>query len=216
LTTGEGPMKSLFEKAPVVPVVVIDDADKAVPVAEALVAGGLPIIEVTMRTAAAADAIAAIAKRVPDAFVGAGTVLSADHAKTIVAAGAKFIVSPGLHSDVVNAAEEMGVPVIPGVATATEAQQAWNMGLRMLKFFPAEQAGGAAMIKALSSVFRDVSFMPTGGVSTANLKDYLELPAVLACGGSWLTPADAIATGDFSKITALASEALQIAREVRG
>jgi 2-dehydro-3-deoxyphosphogluconate aldolase/(4S)-4-hydroxy-2-oxoglutarate aldolase len=209
-------MKSLFEKAPVVPVVVIEDADKAIPVAEALVAGGLPIIEVTMRTAAAADAIAAISERVPDAFVGAGTVLSADHAKTIVAAGAKFIVSPGLHADVVDAAEELSVPVIPGVATATEAQQAWNMGLRMLKFFPAEQAGGVPMLKALSSVFRDLSFMPTGGVSTANLKDYLELPAVLACGGSWLTPADAIAAGEYSAITALASEALQIAREVRG
>ncbi len=209
-------MKSLFEKAPVVPVVVIDDADKAVPVAEALVAGGLPIIEVTMRTAAAADAIAAIADRVPDAFVGAGTVLSADHAHAIVAAGAKFIVSPGLHEDVVSAARELSVPIIPGVATATEAQQAWNMGLRMLKFFPAEQAGGVPMIKALASVFRDVVFMPTGGVSTANLKDYLELPAVLACGGSWLTPARAIADGDFDRITTLASEALAIAKEVRG
>ena len=198
------------------PVVVIDDADKAVPVAEALVAGGLPIIEVTMRTAAAADAIAAIAERVPDAFVGAGTVLSADHAHAIVAAGAKFIVSPGLHADVVAAAESLSVPIIPGIATATEVQQAWNMGLRMLKFFPAEQAGGVPMIKALASVFRDVVFMPTGGVSTANLKDYLELPAVLACGGSWLTPAGAIADSDFDRITTLASEALAIAKEVRG
>jgi len=199
-----------------VPVVVIDDADKAVRVAEALVAGGLPIIEVTMRTAAAADAIAAIAKQVPDAFVGAGTVLSGDHARAIVAAGAKFIVSPGLHADVVTAAEDLSVPIIPGIATATEAQQAWNMGLRVLKFFPAEQAGGVSMIKALASVFRDVVFMPTGGVSAANLKDYLELPAVLACGGSWLTPAKAIADGDFDRITTLASEALAIAKEVRG
>ena len=209
-------MKSMLEKTPVVPVVVIDDADRAVPVARALVAGGLPIIEVTMRTAAAADAIAAIAAEVPDAFVGAGTVLSAEHAKTIVAAGAKFIVSPGLHESVVSTAQDLSIPVIPGVATATEAQRAWNMGLRILKFFPAGQAGGAAMIKALASVFRDVMFMPTGGVSTANLKDYLQLPAVLACGGSWLTPAKAIADGDYDQITALASEALKIAKEVRG
>jgi 2-dehydro-3-deoxyphosphogluconate aldolase/(4S)-4-hydroxy-2-oxoglutarate aldolase len=208
-------MKSLLEKIPVVPVVVIDDADKAVPVAQALVAGGLPIIEVTMRTAAAPAAIAAIAAEVPEAHVGAGTVLSADQARSIVAAGAKFIVSPGLHEDVVATARELGVPIIPGVATATEAQQAWNMGLRELKFFPAGQAGGVAMIKSLSSVFRDVTFMPTGGVSTANLKDYLSVPSVLACGGSWLTPAAAIAAGDYDQITALAQEALAVAREVR-
>lgn len=209
-------MRSMLEKTPVVPVVVIDDADKAVPVAQALVAGGLPIIEVTMRTAAAADAIAAIAAEVPDAYVGAGTVLSAAHARTIVAAGAKFIVSPGLHEDVVSAAQELAVPIVPGIATATEVQRAWNLGLRILKFFPAGQAGGAAMIKALSSVFRNVMFMPTGGVSTSNLRDYLALPAVLACGGSWLTPAKAIADGDYDQITALASEALAIAKEVRG
>jgi len=209
-------MKSMLEKFPVVPVVVIEDADKAVPLAKALVAGGLPIIEVTMRTAAAADAIAAIAAEVPDAHVGAGTVLSSEHAKTIVAAGAKFIVSPGLHDSVVRTAEDLSVPIIPGVATATEAQQAWNMGLNILKFFPAGQAGGPAMIKALASVFRDVVFMPTGGVSTANLRDYLQVPAVLACGGSWLTPAKAIAVGDFDQIQSLASEALAIAKEVRG
>lgn len=206
----------MLEKTPVVPVVVIEDADRAVPLAKALVAGGLPIIEVTMRTAAAADAIAAIAAEVPDAYVGAGTVLSSEHAKTIVAAGAKFIVSPGLHEDVVATAKKLSVPIIPGIATATEAQQAWNMGLRILKFFPAGLAGGPAMIKALASVFRDVVFMPTGGVSTTNLKEYLQIPAVLACGGSWLTPAKAIADGDYDHITALASEALAIAKEIRG
>ncbi len=208
-------MKSLLENIPVVPVVVIDDAAKAVPVARALVAGGLPIIEVTMRTAAAPAAIAAIAAEVPDAHVGAGTVLSAEQAREIVAAGARFIVSPGLHEEVVSAAAELGVPIIPGVATATEAQQAWNLGLRELKFFPAAQAGGVAMIKALSSVFRDVTFMPTGGVSTANLREYLAVPSVLACGGSWLTPAAAIAAGDFEQITTLAREALAIAKEIR-
>ena len=208
-------MKSILENIPVVPVVVIDDADKAVAVARALVAGGLPIIEVTMRTPAAPAAIAAIAAEVPEAHVGAGTVLSAEQARSIVSAGARFIVSPGLHEDVVATANELGVPIIPGVVTATEAQQAWNMGLRELKFFPAEQAGGVAMIKSLSSVFRDVTFMPTGGVSTANLKDYLALPSVLACGGSWLTPAAVIAAGDYDQITKLAREALAVAREVR-
>ena len=191
-------MRELLEKAPVVPVVVIDDASKAVPIANALVAGGLPVIEVTMRTAAAADAISAIAADVPEAFVGAGTVLSGEHARTIVSAGAKFVVSPGLHDDVVAVANEMTVPVVPGVATATEAQYAWNLGLRILKFFPAGQAGGIAMIKALAAVFRDVMFMPTGGVSAKNLHDYLQVPSVLACGGSWLTPADAIESGDYA------------------
>jgi len=206
----------LLEKAPVVPVVVIDDASRAVPVAQALVDGGLPVIEVTMRTAAAPEAIAAIAAKVPDALVGAGTVLSGEQAHAIVNAGAKFIVSPGLHDDVVAAARELSVPVVPGVATATEAQYAWNLGLRILKFFPAGQAGGIGMIKALAAVFRDVRFMPTGGVSTKNLRDYLEVPAVLACGGSWLTPAEAIESGDFDRITKLAAEAVEIAKEVRG
>ena len=158
-------MRELLQEIPVVPVVVIEDAEKAVPVAKALVAGGLPVIEVTMRTAAAPEAIAAIAAQVPEAVIGAGTVLSSDQANQIVAAGAKFIVSPGLHEDVVATANKLDVPIIPGIATATELQQAWNLGLRILKFFPAEQAGGIAMIKSLASVFRDVVFMPTGGVS---------------------------------------------------
>ena len=208
-------MRNLLEKSPVVPVVVIDDASKAAPLATALVAGGLPVIEVTMRTAAAADAIAAIAAEVPEAFVGAGTVLSGEQARTIVSAGAKFIVSPGLHDDVVAAANEMSIPVVPGVATATEAQHAWNLGLRVLKFFPAGQAGGIAMIKALAAVFRDVEFMPTGGVSAKNLREYLQVPAIVACGGSWLTPADAIESGDYGRITELAAEAVAIAKEVR-
>lgn len=208
-------MKPMLEKVPVVPVIVLDDVKKAVPVAKALVAGGLTVIEVTMRTAAAPDAIAAIAEQVPEALVGAGTVLSPEHATEIVAAGAKFIVSPGFHEDVVATANKLDVPIIPGIATATELQRAWNLGLRILKFFPAEQAGGVAMIKSLSSVFRDVEFMPTGGVSPANLQDYLGVPAVLACGGSWLTPAAAIAEGNFKQITALASEALALARQLR-
>ena len=206
-------MKELLQKNPVVPVVVIDDATRAVPVAAALIAGGLSVIEVTMRTAAAAEAIAAIRSELPDAHVGAGTVLNADQARTIVAAGARFIVSPGLSADVVRAGEELSVPVIPGIATASEAQAAWNLGLRILKFFPAGQAGGMPMIRALAAVFRDVMFVPTGGVSAENLREYLETPAVLACGGSWLTPSDAIASGDYERIRNLASEAAAIASD---
>lgn len=209
-------MRQLLEKASVVPVVVIDDADRAVPVAQALVDGGLPIIEVTMRTAAAAEAIFAIASEVPDAVVGAGTVLSGEQAHAIVAAGASFIVSPGLHDDVVTAAYDLSVPIIPGVATATEVQYAWNQGLRTLKFFPAGQAGGLGMIKAFTSVFGDVVFMPTGGVSPKNLRDYLEVPSVIACGGSWLTPSDAVENGDYDRLAELAAEAVAIAKEVRG
>ena len=212
----ERQMRELLEKVPVIPVVVIEDAADAVPVAKALVDGGLPVIEITMRTAAAADAIAAVCAEVPDAVVGAGTVLSGEQARTIVSAGAKFIVSPGLHDDVVDVANELSVPVVPGVATATEAQHAWNLGLRILKFFPASQAGGTAMIKALSAVFRDVAFVPTGGVSAKNLREYLDLPAVIACGGSWLTPADTIESGDFQHITGLAKEAVAIAAQSRG
>jgi 2-dehydro-3-deoxyphosphogluconate aldolase/(4S)-4-hydroxy-2-oxoglutarate aldolase len=209
-------MRELLEKVSVVPVVVIDDASDAVPLARALVAGGLPVIEITMRTAAASDAIAAIRADVPDAFVGAGTVLSGEQARQIVSAGAKFIVSPGLHDDVVDAANDLSIPIIPGVATATEAQLAWTLGLRILKFFPAGQAGGLGMSKALAAVFRDVVFMPTGGVSPDNLRDYLKLPAVLACGGSWLMPSDAVKSGNYERITELAAEAVAIAKEVRG
>jgi 2-dehydro-3-deoxyphosphogluconate aldolase/(4S)-4-hydroxy-2-oxoglutarate aldolase len=209
-------MKRILEQALVVPVVVIDDARKAVPVARALYAGGLSVIEVTLRTAAAHDAIAAIAENVPEVVIGAGTVLSSDQAKLIVSAGASFMVSPGLHDDVVAAGDALAVPVIPGVATATEAQRAWNMGLRILKFFPAGLAGGLPMIKALSAVFGGVQFMPTGGVSTSNLGEYLAAKSVIACGGSWLTPADAIEMQDYERITALALEASEIARRVRG
>jgi 2-dehydro-3-deoxyphosphogluconate aldolase/(4S)-4-hydroxy-2-oxoglutarate aldolase len=209
-------MNDIFANVSIVPVVVIDDATKAVPVAQALVAGGLHAIEVTLRTDAALDAIAAIAAEVPDAIIGAGTVLNVEQAEQSVAAGARFIVSPGLHEETVLAAKNLNVPIFPGVSTATEAQQAWNLGLRELKFFPAEVAGGVAMLKALGSVFRDLSFMPTGGISTKNLNDYLSLPAVIACGGSWLTPADAIDANDYEKITALAIEATKIAAEVRG
>ena len=209
-------LTALLRLTPVVPVVVIDDAARAVPVARALVAGGLPIVEITLRTSAALEAIGAVAAEVPEAHVGAGTVLSEEQARAAVSAGARFIVSPGLHDGVVSAANELSVPVMPGVATPSEVQRAWNLGLRVLKYFPASLAGGIPMLKALSAVFRDIRFIPTGGISAENLPDYLEVPSVIACGGSWLTPSGAIADGDYARITRLAAEANAIASESKG
>ena len=210
-----GDLEAVLQQVPVVPVLVIEKAEHAVPVARALAEGGLPIAEVTLRTAAAPDAIAAIAAEVPEVLVGAGTVLSANQVGIAKSAGAAFIVSPGLSQEVVMACEEEAVPLIPGVATASEVQRAWNLGIRTLKFFPAVQAGGPATIKALASVFRDVRFVPTGGVTAANLRDYLALPAVLACGGSWLAPARALDSGDFDAVTRRAREAVAISTEER-
>jgi len=203
-------MHALLEQTRVVPVVVIEDASDAVPVAKALIAGGLPIIEITLRTAAAFDAIAAISSDIPEAHVGAGTVLSSDQACAAVSAGAGFIVSPGLHDGVVDAASDLSVPIVPGIATPGEVQRAWNHGLRLLKFFPASLAGGIPMLKALSAVFRDVEFIPTGGISPGNLREYLELSSVVACGGSWLTPSSSVRVGAWDEITRLAAEAVSI------
>jgi 2-dehydro-3-deoxyphosphogluconate aldolase/(4S)-4-hydroxy-2-oxoglutarate aldolase len=209
-------MNELLEKAGVVPVVVLDNAEEAIPVAEALRDGGLSIIEVTLRTAAAPEAIRLIADEVSDVIIGAGTVLNAEQVGIASGAGAHFIVSPGLHDSVVAESKSLNLPLYPGIATATEAQAAWNMGLKALKFFPASQAGGVPMLKALSSVFRDVRFMPTGGVTPANLAEYLGLPSVIACGGSWLTPAKAIEAKDFGTITMLAEEACALVKKLRG
>ena len=205
-----------LEKAPVVPLVVPADPQSSIETARALVAGGLTVIEVLLRTTAAMEALEQIVSAVPEATIGAGTVLSDQQARDVLQAGAQFIVSPGLYAPVVQVAQAAKVPVFPGVATASEAQNAWNMGLRTLKFFPASLAGGPAMLKAIGSVFGDVKFMPTGGVSAANLGDYLALPNVLACGGSWLTPKSAIAEGNYNVITKLAAEAVAIAKQSRG
>jgi len=208
-------MDALLEKTGVVPVVVIDDAEHAIALAQALVEGGLPIIEVTLRTEAAAAAIELIANNVPEAVIGAGTVLNVDQLMLAQDAGAQFVVSPGLHRPVVEAAQSQGLPIYPGIATATELQAAFDMGLKTVKFFPAELAGGVPMLKALGSVFRGMKFMPTGGVSPGNLSEYLALPAVSACGGSWLSPSDLIAKQDFASITRLATEAKSIVTSVR-
>lgn len=209
-------IESRLQTAPVVPLIQADDPAVAVATARALVDGGLRVLEVVMRTSAALACMRAIAAEVPDALMGAGTVLCAEHARSAVAAGARFIVSPGLSEDVVRVAGDAGLPAFPGVATATELQRAWNLGLRIVKFFPASQAGGVPMIKALASVFRDVRFMPTGGVSAGNLADYLAVPAVIACGGSWLTPKEAIAAGDYRAVTDLAAQAIAITAKTRG
>ncbi len=202
--------------APVVPLIQADDPNVAVRTARALVAGGLTVIEVVLRTPAAVKCLKAIAGSVPDAIVGAGTVLSEEQAEAVLLAGAQFIVSPGLYSPVVRVAQSAELPVFPGVATASEAQTAWNLGLRSVKFFPASLAGGVPMLKALGSVFGGMSFMPTGGISAANLADYLAVPSVLACGGSWLTPKAAIAEGNYDTVSQLATEAVAIAKTVRG
>lgn len=197
----------ILTSQPVIPVIVIDDVDKAVPMAEALVAGGLPAIEITLRTEAALDAIKAIADAVPDAIVGAGTVLNADQYGQAVAAGSRFVVSPGFTLELAEAANGASAPLLPGCVTSSEIMAALEEGYTHLKFFPAEQAGGAAYLKSLSSPFGGVRFCPTGGVSAANAPDYLALPNVVCVGGSWVAPKDAVEAGDWDRVTALAKEA---------
>lgn len=212
-------MSSEIEKrlraVPVVPLIQPDDPRIAVKTAQALVDGGLTIVEVVLRSEEALQCLREINDSVPDAISGAGTVLNAEQAQAAVQAGARFIVSPGLDDGVVEVARKNKLPVYPGVATATELQRARHMGLRTVKFFPASLAGGPAMLKALSSVFRDMSFVPTGGVSAANLADYLAVPSVIACGGSWLTPITEIDSGNFDAVTVLAGEAASIAAVAR-
>lgn len=209
-------LKNMLRAVPVVPLVQSDDPATAVKIARALAAGGLTVAEVVFRTDRALECLAAIASEVPEIVAGAGTVLSAEQARAAVKAGARFIVSPGLDRAVVDAAKEHGIPVYPGIVTPSELQEAFSLGLDVVKFFPASLAGGIPMLQALSSVFRKIQFMPTGGISPGNLSDYLAIPAVIACGGSWLTPAEAIAAGDYEKITMLAQKAVQIASRAKG
>lgn len=196
--------------ARIVPVVVIDDEQSALPLAAALKRGGLRCAEITLRTPAAEAALRALAAD-PDMLVGAGTVLNAAQAARVIDAGARFIVTPGLSLDVVRHCQARSVPVFPGVATATELMAALDAGIETVKFFPAEQLGGVAMLKALAAPLHMMKFIPTGGVSAANLADYLRLPAVLAVGGSWMVAANLIRNGDFDAITKLTAEAVAIA-----
>jgi 2-dehydro-3-deoxyphosphogluconate aldolase/(4S)-4-hydroxy-2-oxoglutarate aldolase len=196
----------VMQDAPVIPVIVLQDVAHAVPMARALVAGGIRMLEVTLRTPQALACIEAIAKAVPEAVVGAGTVRSKADAQAAANAGARFAVSPGFTSAVGQACREAGLSLLPGVATGSEIMMAQEDGFTQLKFFPAMQAGGSAMLKAWSGPFFDVKFCPTGGVTLQNAPELLALPNVVCVGGSWLVPADAVAAGDWSRITQLARD----------
>lgn len=199
----------------IVPVVVVNDAKNANGLADAMVAGGIPVAEVTFRTAAAPDAIRAMAAR-DDIIVGAGTVRTVAQVEQAADAGATFIVSPGLSEDVVKRSQELGLPVLPGCATPTEIMAAQRLGLDTVKFFPANVYGGAPAIKSLAAPFTDVKFIPTGGVSAKNLADFLALPCIPAVGGSWMVPAQAVDAQDFDKIQTLCTEASQLVAELTG
>jgi 2-dehydro-3-deoxyphosphogluconate aldolase/(4S)-4-hydroxy-2-oxoglutarate aldolase len=192
---------------PVIPVIVINQLADAVPMARALVEGGVKVLEVTLRTPVALQCMEAIAREVPEAILGAGTVRSVADAKAALNAGCKFAVSPGYTSEIGRACREMGLPLLPGTATGSEVMQANADGYFFLKFFPAMQAGGIPMLKALAGPFTDVVFCPTGGITLETAPQFLALPNVKVCGGSWLTPADAVKAGDWARITALAREA---------
>ena len=198
--------------AKIIPVIVIENEAQAVPLAKALVKGGLPVLVVTFRTQAAAGAIAAIRREVPEAVVGAGTLLTVEQLKAAKAAGAVFGVAPGFDPVVVAEAKAQDLPFCPGIATASELSQALTAGCKMVKFFPAEAAGGVKMIKNLLGAFRftGVKFMPTGGVKPTNVAEYLAVPEIICCGGTWIVPKDALAAGDYAAIERLASEAVAI------
>lgn len=200
----------VMQDAPVIPVIVLHDVAHAVPMARALVAGGIRMLEVTLRTPQALACMEAIAKEVPDAVVGAGTVRSAADAKAAANAGAKFAVSPGYTMAVGQACRDHGLSLLPGVATGSEIMMAQEDGYTELKFFPAMQAGGPAMLKAWGGPFFDVRFCPTGGVTPQNANEFLSLSNVACVGGSWLVPADALAQGDWARIEQLAREASQL------
>lgn len=204
-------LAEILALSPVVPVLTIEDAAQAVPLARALLEGGIGVVEVTLRTAAALDAIAAMAG-VPGMVVGAGTVLTPSQYEAVAAAGARFVVSPGSSEAVLDAAARSGVPFLPGAATPSEVLVLLEQGYRLQKFFPAEPAGGIPMLKALAAPIPDVRFCPTGGVGIGNARDYLALPNVVCVGGSWLTPAPALAAGDWRSVTALAAEVATLKR----
>ena len=200
----------LMRIGPVIPVIVIDDIEQAVPLARALVDGGVRVLEVTLRTPVALDAIRAIAREVPDAIVGVGTISRVEHFEQAIQAGARFGVSPGLTRELVDAAHASRLPLLPGVMTPSDVIRARNAGFFALKLFPAQQAGGIGMLKALSGPFPDVTFCPTGGVTPTSAPDFLALPNVGCVGGSWLTPPAMVRAGDWQGITKLALDASKL------
>ena len=205
-----------FHAIGIVPVVVLEDAKDASPLGRVLCEGGLPCAEVTFRTSAAAEAIAAMTKEFPDMLVGAGTVLTTEQVDRAISAGAKFIVSPGFDPDVVKYCIEKNIPVTPGTQTASEMLGAMKLGLKVVKFFPAENSGGLASIKAVSAALTDLRFMPTGGINAKNVRDYLAYDKILACGGSWMVKKDLVKAGKWDELKALVKEAANIVKEVRG
>lgn len=204
-----------FAAAGLVPVVVLNDAKDALPLAKALIDGGLPCAEVTFRTDAAEESIKIMCENYPDMLVGAGTVLTKEQVNRAVAAGAKFIVCPGFDPEIVDYCLSKDIPVFPGCITPSELAQAVKRGLKIVKFFPAEQAGGVAMIKALSAPYTSLKFMPTGGINAGNLKEYLSNEKIPCCGGSWMVKGDLIKEGNFDKITKLVKEAVELVKKIR-
>lgn len=200
----------------IVPVVVLNDAKDAAPLAKALCDGGLPCAEVTFRTEAAEEAIRIMSTEFPEMLVGAGTVLTTEQVDRAVAAGAKFIVSPGLNPRIVKYCVEKGILITPGCTNPSDIEQALENGLEVVKFFPAEPAGGLKMIKAMAAPYVGVKFMPTGGINASNVREYLAYDRILACGGSWMVKGDLVDAGDFDKITELTREAVEIVKESRG
>ena len=209
------PILEQLSKFGVVPVVVLNDAKDAEPLAEALCDGGLPCAVVTFRTAAAEESIRTMTEKYPEMLVGAGTVLTTEQVDRAVAAGAKFIVSPGFDPEIVDYCLEKEILVLPGCVTPSEVAQGVKRGLKVLKFFPAEQYGGVATIKAMAAAYVGIQFMPTGGINPKNVKDYLACDKIFACGGSWMVKGDVIEAGEFDKIEALTKEAVAIIKEVR-
>ncbi len=211
-------MEKLIQKITetgVVPVVKIDDAKDAVALAGALRKGGINCAEITFRTDAAEESIRLIAEEYPDMLIAAGTVLTPEQADKAMNAGATFVVSPGLNPEVVEHCNKKGYPIIPGVCTPTEVEKAMSLGLKYLKFFPAEAAGGVKMIKAMAAPYTNIKFMPTGGIGINNLKDYLDCKAVFACGGSWMVPADKISSGAFDEIEKMTADAVELLKKLR-
>ena len=210
------PVLEQIQKIGIIPVVVLDDAKDAEPLAKALCEGGLPCAEVTFRTEAAEECIRIMSEKFPEMFVGAGTVLTTEQVDRAVAAGAKFIVSPGLNPRIVKYCVEKGIVITPGCANASDMEQALENGLEVVKFFPAEPAGGLNMIKALAAPYVNLKFMPTGGISPKNVRDYLAYNRIIACGGSWMVKNDLVKAGDFAAITEMCKECVQIVKESRG
>ena len=208
-------MEQMLEEFGVVPVVVLKRTEDALPLADALIEGGLPCAEVTFRTDAAEESIRLMAEKYPKMLIGAGTVLTIEQVDRAVKAGAKFIVSPGFDPEIVDYCLENNIPIFPGCITPSEVAQAVKRGLKVIKFFPAEQAGGVAMIKAMGAPYGMVKFMPTGGISAKNLSEYLSCSNIVCCGGSWMVKGDLVTEGKFGEITALTKEAVELVKSIR-